>query len=352
MIAQLVFMKRSIILAIVLLSPLLICLVDQMAALAVPVTRTVTLTTTITTTETDVETSTLSWTYSEFSTVPATRTTTITTTATMMLPVWKVTTVTWPITSTKTVLAVTTKLTTRTTTKTVTITVPWPPHTLKIPVTSTYTTSVAVLTWRTTTTTSTFTGTTTQLVVVPIVIYGTLTTAYPTETLTTILSTSASTVTMAEVGTKTYTQTLTIPYVTEEAAPPTRMCIIASAAYNSELAPEVQFLRSFRDNVVMSTESGRSFMTIFNRWYYSFSPQVARLLSENELLKGVVRVSLYPLLGALFIAAGAHSVLAFNPELAAVAAGLIAAILAGLFYLFPPLVLVSGVTRRRKVRKQ
>jgi len=341
-------LKRSIALAVLLFSPLLIGLVDQMAALAVPVTRTLTHTTTMTTVETEVETSTLYWTHSEISTVPTTRTTTFTTTATLMLPAWRWTTMTWTGTSTRTFWTTTTKLTTKTTTKTTTIHLDWPIPSFKLTktTTSTYTTMTTVWTLRTSTTTSTFTGTTKYLVVIPVVIQGTVTTEYPTETLTTILSTSASTVTMADVGTQTYTYTLTVPYVTEE-APPTRACIIATAAHRSELAPEVQFFRDFRDNIVMSTQSGRSFMTVFNRWYYSFSPQVAHLISENNLLRNVVKFSLYPLVGALYAAAKVHSALAVAPELATVIAGFVAALLIGLFYVLPSIFLMSAVIRKR-----
>ena len=52
-------------------------------------------------------------------------------------------------------------------------------------------------------------------------------------------------------------------------------CLIATAAFGSEIAPQVQFLRELRDNTVLQTESGTSFMTGFNQFYYSFSPAVA-----------------------------------------------------------------------------
>jgi len=54
-------------------------------------------------------------------------------------------------------------------------------------------------------------------------------------------------------------------------------CLIATATFGSELAPQVQFLRELRDDTVMSTSSGVSFMTGFNAIYYSFSPAIADL---------------------------------------------------------------------------
>jgi len=131
-------------------------------------------------------------------------------------------------------------------------------------------------------------------------------------------------------------------------------CIIATAACGSELAPEVQFLRSFRDDAVMSTESGRAFMNVFNKWYYSFSPQVASAISEDQILRNTVKASLYPLIGVLTISTGIQSALAFNPELATVMSGLVAAALVGLVYLLPPMFLISTPppwrlrTRRKK----
>ena len=48
-------------------------------------------------------------------------------------------------------------------------------------------------------------------------------------------------------------------------------CLIATAAFGSEMAPQVQFLRELRDDTVLQTESGSAFMTGFNQFYYSFS---------------------------------------------------------------------------------
>jgi len=49
-------------------------------------------------------------------------------------------------------------------------------------------------------------------------------------------------------------------------------CLIATATFGTELAPQVQFLREIRDNALMTTVSGASFMGGFNTIYYSFSP--------------------------------------------------------------------------------
>jgi len=76
-------------------------------------------------------------------------------------------------------------------------------------------------------------------------------------------------------------------------------CLIATAAFGSEMAPQVQFLRELRDNTVLQTQSGTSFMTGFNQFYYSFSPAVADLERENPIFKEAVKLTLTPLLTSL-----------------------------------------------------
>jgi len=76
-------------------------------------------------------------------------------------------------------------------------------------------------------------------------------------------------------------------------------CLIATAAFGSELSPQVQFLREIRDNTVLQTESGSAFMTGFNQFYYSFSPAIADYERENPTFKEAVKLTLTPLLTSL-----------------------------------------------------
>ena len=76
-------------------------------------------------------------------------------------------------------------------------------------------------------------------------------------------------------------------------------CLIATAAFGSEMAPQVQLLREIRDNTVLQTESGSAFMTGFNQFYYSFSPAIADYERENPAFKEAVKLMLTPLLTSL-----------------------------------------------------
>lgn len=78
-------------------------------------------------------------------------------------------------------------------------------------------------------------------------------------------------------------------------------CLIATAAFGSELAPQVQMLRETRDNVVMHTQSGAAFMTAFNSAYYSFAPTVANWENENPIFKEIVKATITPLITTLSI---------------------------------------------------
>jgi tetratricopeptide (TPR) repeat protein len=62
-------------------------------------------------------------------------------------------------------------------------------------------------------------------------------------------------------------------------------CFIATAAYGSPLAPEVMTLRRFRDEILLASEFGRSFVG----FYYFISPSLASLISKDKHLRKLTR---------------------------------------------------------------
>ena len=78
-------------------------------------------------------------------------------------------------------------------------------------------------------------------------------------------------------------------------------CLIATATYGSELAPQVQQLRELRDNTILTTQSGAAFMSGFNQLYYSFSPTIADFEREQPIFKEAIKITLTPMLTTLSI---------------------------------------------------
>ena len=128
-------------------------------------------------------------------------------------------------------------------------------------------------------------------------------------------------------------------------------CLIATATYGSELAPEVQFLRNFRDHSIVQTHAGRQFMIAFNLWYYSFSPTVAQFIATHEVARTLARGILYPLMSILHLSSVTFSALASRPELAALASGIVASSLIGLVYVALPVAGLFWIVRRRIDRR-
>ena len=84
-------------------------------------------------------------------------------------------------------------------------------------------------------------------------------------------------------------------------------CLIATATYGSEFAPQVQQLREIRDNQLMNTESGSAFMTSFNELYYTFSPYIADMERESPVFKEIVKAGLTPMISTLSIMENAET---------------------------------------------
>ncbi len=69
-------------------------------------------------------------------------------------------------------------------------------------------------------------------------------------------------------------------------------CFIATAAFGSDMAPEVQSFRDFRNKYLLPFSWGQKFV----KTYYKYSPKYAELIAGNDVAKAVVRGALWPLL--------------------------------------------------------
>lgn len=127
-------------------------------------------------------------------------------------------------------------------------------------------------------------------------------------------------------------------------------CVIATAAFGSEMDANVEAMRSLRDEMVMTTFTGSNFMRAFNAWYYSWSPPVADVIRANEVLRQATRLVLYPVVASVGAAEEAYSLLSFNEELAATASILTAASISGAFYIAPLILALGFISERLRPR--
>jgi len=128
------------------------------------------------------------------------------------------------------------------------------------------------------------------------------------------------------------TETASFAITVGKTSQPKNGCLIATAAFGSELAPQVQFLREYRDNTIMSTSVGSSFINAFNAVYYTFSPIVADVERNNPILQEFVRAGVTPLLGILQIAKLSS---VGNDVASVLTSGMMVSFVIGAIYLWP-----------------
>jgi hypothetical protein len=124
-------------------------------------------------------------------------------------------------------------------------------------------------------------------------------------------------------------------------------CLIATAAFGSELAPQVQLLREIRDDIVLQTKSGSAFMTGFNQLYYSFSPTIADYERENIIFKEAVKLTLSPLLTSLTLLQYAD--IDSESEILGYGIGIILLNIG--MYFIAPAVLITKIRKRVNIEK-
>jgi len=67
-------------------------------------------------------------------------------------------------------------------------------------------------------------------------------------------------------------------------------CFIATAAYGTPMAEEIEILREFRDEYLLTSPLGQAFVNL----YYKVSPRIAEFITEHPSLKPIVRAGLVP----------------------------------------------------------
>ena len=121
-------------------------------------------------------------------------------------------------------------------------------------------------------------------------------------------------------------------------------CLIATAAFGSELAAPVQQLRELRDETLMQTGAGSGFVSGFNAIYYTFSPVIADYERENPLFRDMVRLSITPMIHTLSILN--HLDMSNNFEV--ITYGIAVLVLTILVYVGPPVMAVFLIRRVNK----
>ena len=120
-------------------------------------------------------------------------------------------------------------------------------------------------------------------------------------------------------------------------------CLIATATFGTEFAPQVQMLREVRDSKIINTQIGAMFISGFNQFYYSFSPAIADMERQSPLFKEFVKITITPLLASLSLLNNVN----INSEIEMLGIGIgIISLNAGMYFAIP---ILAGIKLKRKL---
>ena len=125
-------------------------------------------------------------------------------------------------------------------------------------------------------------------------------------------------------------------------------CLVATASYGSEMAPQVQMLRELRHAFVQESKSSAELVRWFSGAYYAVSPPIADMERQSPLFREAVRVTIAPLIASLGLlqhadAGSWQEVAAYGAVLVAVNTGA---------YLGAPAALAAAVVSVRRRRRR
>ncbi|WP_455368618.1 CFI-box-CTERM domain-containing protein [[Eubacterium] cellulosolvens] len=170
-----------------------------------------------------------------------------------------------------------------------------------------------------------------------------------TDTTTTTIDTSTTTTDSTTTTTDTLTTTDTpTPSPSNKPPPSTKQsCVIVTASYGSDLAPEVYYMRYVRDNMIGSTDTGKILVSGWNTFYYSWSPYVSNIISHSETLQYTFRILLLPLVAIIHSTANIYSGIApLSLTSASIIAFIFAAVSSTVIYFVIPLITLIIFSRK------
>jgi hypothetical protein len=104
--------------------------------------------------------------------------------------------------------------------------------------------------------------------------------------------------------------------------------------------------------MIGSTETGKTLVTGWNTFYYSWSPPIAKLITQSETLQTTFRILLIPLVAIIHSTAFLHSTIAtVDLVSASIIAFVHAALLSIIFYILTPILILRILYRKISILK-